>query len=294
MNASVPFASSRRLIVCADDYALSPGVSLGIRELAERGRITATGAMVCMPGWPAEAPALSRLADHLGPRFEVGLHLTLTDQRPLGGMPVVAREGRLPSVGTLIKAALAGLLPLGEIAEELDRQLSAFEAHFGRPPDFIDGHQHVHLLPGVRHRVLGLFHRRLDPARCWLRDCAERLPAVLRRGGVIKATVVSLFLSRGFARAAEQRGIKMNRGFTGFYDPASADLGTRMPDLLRHVRDGSLLMVHPGHVDAALEAVDSLTSPRQTEWDYLAGDGWPALLGRYGLSLADKGLPFSH
>lgn len=294
MSSEQTFHPARRLIVCADDYGLSPGVSLGIRELAERGRITATGAMTCMPAWKVEAPALTVLADRLGSRFEVGLHLTLTDQTPLGEMPVLAPQGKFPGIGSLLKASLARMLPLAEIAEELDRQLDAFKKHFGRMPDFIDGHQHVHLLPGIRQVVLGLFHRRLDAGQCWLRDCGERLPTLLHRGSAVKATVISVLLAHDFAKAAAERGITVNRGFSGFYDPSASSLRERMPALLHHAGDKALLMIHPGHVDAALEAVDTLTTPRQSEWDYLSSDAWPALLAERGITLAPKGTPFSH
>lgn len=293
MSPNHSSSPSRRLIVCADDYGLSPGVSLGIRELAERGRITATGAMTCMPAWRDEAGSLAALADRLGTGFEVGLHLTLTDQQPLGEMSVLAPQGKLPGIGSLLKASLARMLPLAEIAEEAERQLNAFQKHFGRMPDFIDGHQHVHLLPGIRQVVLGLFHRRLDPSQCWLRDCSECLPTVLRRGSAIKATVISVLLAHDFAKAAAARGIAVNRGFTGFYD-TDVGLRDRMPALLRHTGDKALLMVHPGHVDAYLEAVDTLTTPRQSEWDYLASDAWPALLAERRITLAPKGTPFSH
>ncbi|HVI50721.1 MAG TPA: ChbG/HpnK family deacetylase [Candidatus Sulfotelmatobacter sp.] len=284
----------RFLIVCADDYGISPAVSAGIRELAAAGRITATGAMTCMSSWALEAPALRGLSERLGERLEIGLHVTLTDQQPLGEMPVFAPEGRLPPIGALIKASLLRLLPSLEIAEEIERQLSAFEAHFGRAPDFIDGHQHVHLLPGIRQLAMGLFHRRLDPARCWLRDCSDCLPSLLARGGMFKASVVSALLARGFSRQAQERGIVTNRGFTGFYDPVAAPLAERMPSMLRGLRNGSLLMVHPGHVDSSLEAVDSLIRPRQSEWDYLSSDAWPELLARRGLDMAGRGMLFSH
>ena len=124
---TVPFAEPRKtLILCADDYALSPGVSLGIRQLAEAGRISATGAMTCMPYWSSEAPALRALVD----RVQVGLHFTLTDQRPLGPMPHLAADGRFPSVGRLLKRSLLGGMPSAEVAAELERQLDAFEAAF--------------------------------------------------------------------------------------------------------------------------------------------------------------------
>lgn len=277
-------SSLRRLVICADDYGISPAVSLGIRQLAERGRISATGAMTCMPGWASEAPALRPLTD----RIEVGLHFTLTDQQPLTAMPILAPHGRFPSIGALIKASLAHMIPLEEVTEELTFQLNAFEAHFGRPPDFIDGHQHIHLLPGIRSAVLHQFHHRLDPTQCWLRDCSDRPLALMRRGQAVKAGIVAA-LGYGLTKAAHDRGIAVNDGFTGFYDGSVTTLAERFPTLLKGVRDRSLLMVHPGHVDAALEAVDSLIGPRQREWDFLSSDALPPLLALHNITIAGRG-----
>lgn len=276
----------RRLVICADDYAISPAVSAGIRELAVAGRLSATGAMTCMASWPADAPLLKPL----GERVAVGLHFTLTDQAPLGLMPRLAPAGRLPAVGQLIAQGLRGRLPEDEVAAELDRQLDAFEAHFGRPPDFLDGHQHVHLFPGVRRGVLRAFGRRLSAATCWLRDCGDRPAALLARGNALKAGFIAA-LGRSLAVAAQSRGIRMNRGFSGFYDYRRQTLGDALPRLLTGAGDGHLLMVHPGHVDDALAACDPLTAPRQAEWSVLMADELPGILADRGFTIAQRGIP---
>ena len=41
--------SERRIILCADDYGISPAVSAAIRDLIARGRINATSVMVAAP-----------------------------------------------------------------------------------------------------------------------------------------------------------------------------------------------------------------------------------------------------
>jgi predicted glycoside hydrolase/deacetylase ChbG (UPF0249 family) len=271
----------KRLVICADDYAISPAVSEGIRQLAAAGRLSATGAMTCMPAWPAEAPALRRLGDALA----VGLHVTLTDQRPLGPMPRLAPEGRLPDIASLFKRCFLKLLPTAEVVAELGRQLDAFEAHFGRPPDFIDGHQHVHLLPGIRPAILALFERRLDAGRVWLRDCTDRPLSILKRGSAVKASIIAA-LGLPLARAAHAKKIMTNHGFSGFYDSRTASLNDVLARLLIGAEDGHLLMVHPGHVDDALIACDSLTGPRQIEWETLMAADLSARLAALGFTIA--------
>ena len=51
----------RNVILCADDFGLADGVSRGIVELAEMGRLSATGAMTNMPGWRRAAGDLKPL-----------------------------------------------------------------------------------------------------------------------------------------------------------------------------------------------------------------------------------------
>jgi chitin disaccharide deacetylase len=45
-------------------------------------------------------------------------------------------------------------------------------------------------------------------------------------------------------------------------------------------------MCHPGHVDAELEALDSLTQQREREFAYFNSDEFPRVLAEHGLALA--------
>jgi predicted glycoside hydrolase/deacetylase ChbG (UPF0249 family) len=269
-------AKLRPLIVCADDYGIAPGVSRGIRELAEAGRLSATGAMTGMPQWPEAAAAIRPLAD----RIAVGLHFVLTDQTPLGAMPILAPLGQFPTIATLTRLAITGRLPRDEIAAELARQLEAFTAHLGRPPAFIDGHQHAHQLPVVRDLVLDACVR----LGAWVRSCWDRPAAQLRRRSLEGAGVA--WLGRGLHRAAARRGVKSNIGFTGAYPFGQIGLAEALPRMLAATGSRPMLMVHPGHPDAALAAVDSWVGPREGEWAYLAGDGFPSDLAGFGLRVA--------
>ena len=76
--------------------------------------------------------------------------------------------------------------------DELRRQWDAFIESRGRPPDFLDGHQHIHLLPGVRQVVLRLAECALAE-RPYLRLCWDPPRQVLLRGiAVGKALFLSL------------------------------------------------------------------------------------------------------
>jgi hypothetical protein len=268
--------------VCADDYAFTPGVSRAIRELLAARRISATSVMAASEFWPAEAAALNAVSGSA----DIGLHVMLTDQVPLGIMPAFAPSGRLPPMATVYRAGLLRRLPLAEIAAEIERQAEAFMAHFGRPPAHIDGHHHVHQLPGVRDIVVDLASR-LGGGRTWVRCCGERPARILGRGVAPAKALVIGALGGAVQSRARRAGVPVNRGFSGAYDFATE---TRPMDELfaRFVRgagDNMLVMCHPGYADAALAARDAMTTPRVSELEYLLGAGWAALVAEKGLEI---------
>ena len=271
-----------RLVVCADDYALTPGVSRGIRELLEAGRISATSVMTVSPHWPAEAEALRRVAGNA----DIGLHLTLTDQTPIGAMHGFARGGRLPSVKKLIALALARRLPLPDIEAEVARQIGAFLTHYGRPPRYIDGHHHVHQLPGIRAIVIAAA-KRLGDGAVYLRDCHEPGLRVIARSIAISKALLISALGHGFGPAARAAGLMTNSGFLGVYDFAreKRPFGELARRFVSGDADGAILMCHPGYVDADLAARDPMTKAREAELAYFKSDAWPALLAETGVEI---------
>lgn len=287
LSSRFAMADARPVILCADDYGLTAGVSRGIADLLAAGRLSATSCMSATAAWPAAAGDLAGLFG----RADIGLHLTLTRLAPLGPMPRLAPGGRLPDIGTLMQAAMAGRLAppeiRAEIAAELERQLDAFVAATGRPPDFLDGHQHVHILPGIRDVVLDLVGRRLDPRRLYVRSCAERLPAILgRRVAAPKALLLSV-LSRGLRRRCAAAGIATNRGFAGVNGfRAEEDFGTIFRRFLMYPGPLPLVMCHPGIPDAGLSELDDVTDRRRDELDYFAGPRFPIDLAESGSRLA--------
>lgn len=256
-------------MLCADDYGLTPGVSCGIADLLGAGRLSATSCMSLAAAWP---DAAADLAPFFG-RADIGLHLTLTHLEPLGPMPHLAPEGRLPALGDLMRMALARRLDRQEIAAELERQLDAFLAATGRPPDFLDGHQHVHILPVIRDAVIDLIERRLDPRRLYVRSCCEPTRAILRRGVSIPKTLLLSALSRDLAKRCRARGIATNDSFRGVNDfRRDRPFGDLFRRFLMGPADRPLVMCHPGIPDPPLAALDAVTDRRQDELDYLAGD----------------------
>jgi chitin disaccharide deacetylase len=265
----------RGVVLCADDFGLTDGVSRGILDLAGRGRISATSAITTRPHWPAHAPALRAL----GGRVAAGLHLNLTTAAPLGPMPLVAPAGMLPPLQDLLQRAFLGLLRPAEIRAEIDRQLDAFEDAFGAPPAFVDGHQHVHVLPVIRPALLDALKGRGLAGRTWLRDPSDGVVAIVQREVSANKALVVKTLAIGFRRAARAAGFDVNEGFSGFspfdaatppervFERAFLDLGPR-----------PVVMAHPGHADDELARLDPAVESRPAELAYLRSDAFGRLI----------------
>lgn len=228
-----------RLILCADDFALSRLISETIATLAHKGRINAISCMTVCPGWARDVKLLEGLAANV----QVGLHVTLTGEEPLTDMPEYLPDGgRMPDIDPLTAAAMKGNLPLEEIASEIDAQFRAFRKAMGRAPDFVDAHQHSHVLPGIRRLFLDAVQEHAPGA--WIRDCGDRVSAIAARPYRGKA-IGSAYHARGLRSAAARRGIACNSSFAGHYDFRS-DYERVFPSFLRRPGETHLIMCHPG------------------------------------------------
>jgi len=287
-----PAEARRPLVLCADDYGLAPGVDQGILELVAAGRLSATSCMTSLPRWPEAAERLRPWLD----RIDVGLHLTLTDQEPAGAAPRLAPEGRLPSLGRLALALLHDRAARAEAVEQLARQLEAFERTLGRPPDFIDGHQHVHVLPSVRDGVVEAAVRIGRSRPVYLRSLSEPLAEILRRGFERRKALVLALLGRGLHGRAARAGVPTNDSFRGATRFAP---GPGVREEFRRFLSGTgrrpLVMCHPGRVDAELERRDPLTRRREDELAYFASPAFLEDLAEAGVRLARfDGTPVGH
>jgi len=274
----------KAVVLCADDFGLSEGVSRGILDLIAMGRLSATSAMTNCPAWRRCAPALR---DHTG-RVGVGLHLTLTVGAPLGPMPRLAPGGALPNLPDLAAGALRGGLPLEEIEAEIGRQFDAFADAFGRAPDFVDGHQHVHALPRVRRALFAALRRRGCAGSLWLRDPSDRLSAIARRGVAAAKAVQVRALAAGFRRSARRAGFRVNEGFSGFSPFEASAVGATFESAFRYLGPRPVVMCHPGYPDEDLRRLDPVVEVRRDEFDYLASDAFAELLATRKITLAPR------
>ena len=273
----------RRIWLIADDYGMSPAVSAAIRDLLARGRLSGTSVMVPARGF--DTAAVRSLAARRDTQpFAIGLHVTLTAPfRPLSSGFAPLREGAFPPLAALMARALTGRLGGAPFAAEIAAQFAAFAAALGRPPDFVDGHQHVQLLPTVRDALLDAV--RTAAPNAWVRQCGMAV-APLRRLADPKGLLLDT-LSRGLRVRAAARGVRTNPAFAGTYDfAATRPLDALFAGFLDRLPDGGVVMCHPGEVDDELRRLDPVTDQRAREYAYLGGDAFAALLRAQDITLA--------
>ena len=269
-------ASRRRTVcLCVDDFGLDGGINEAVLTLVQKKRIGATGCMVDGPAWAEGAVQLRALPPA---QLDVGLHVDLTETRLQG-----ARSGQKTPLRALIIASYRGQLDAAWLAGEVARQFDLFEQHMQRPPDFVDGHQHVHQLPQVRDALFAELLRRCpeQATRPWLRCTrpALRGTGVLGAGAVnaLKAQVIAWLGASAFAAQAAQHGFAMNRALAGVYgfDVDAHRYQQLLAVWLQRSRHGDVLMCHPS---TSVVPGDAIASARCMEYQVLASDHFDDLL----------------
>jgi chitin disaccharide deacetylase len=228
---------TRRLIVNADDFGLTPGVSAGILAAHRHGIVSSTTVLATAT---IDAQSLSLLRDSgLG----VGLHVNLTLGRPLSGA-----RSLVDGAGRFVRDPrhAAARADAKDVEREVTAQIEKFTSLLRRPPTHLDTHHHVGLLAPVARVVL---------------DAARRLGVPVRS-------------QDEWARArAVTAGLRTADHFFGESGPGPYWSLARTVAALRALPLGvSEFMSHPGWCDDAL-AYSRYGRQRETE---MVGLGTPA------------------
>jgi len=288
----------RNLIVNADDLGWTEGVNRGIAEAHRNGIVTSASLL-------ANGRAFAGGVELAGamPGLRVGVHLNLSE-----GESVAAREqvkslvneaGMLAGgpESLLLRLARRGLL-LEEAEREWDAQIRKVRGA-GIQPTHLDGHKHVHMLPGLFEIALRLAKRHgIGAVRVALESSnlraalatgrEHRISVVMKQG--VQARGLKL-LARDAREQADRMGIATTDYFCGI---AQTGEMTRegVTRLLRSLPEGTTeLMCHPGFVDAELgKSATRLQASRGMEVEILTDTGIRNLVASQGIRLIDYGL----
>jgi predicted glycoside hydrolase/deacetylase ChbG (UPF0249 family) len=268
---------SKSLIVNADDYGRTPGVSAGIREAHLYGIVSSASVMLNMPAVGEDL----QLALRDCPRLGLGVHLVLTS-----GTPLLPSE-KVPSL-TAGKAVFPGQeeqiarlhdLHPAQVHAEWQAQVEQFIAFTGRAPDHFDLHHHISYLSAPLLRIMLEFSRKYG--------CPIRLPRVTQGGEALSGLPDGLILNiQTFtARLLKEFAPRHPDAFYGsFYDhEATREV---LMQLLSSLPEGSTeLMCHPGYADASLLSGSSYSRQRERELALLTNPEIIALIEQQGIQL---------
>jgi predicted glycoside hydrolase/deacetylase ChbG (UPF0249 family) len=182
--------SETLLVVNADDFGLSSGVSRGIVRAHRDGVVTSTSVLGNCDDI-AGASALLAGAPELG----VGVHLTLVGGRPVAAaasLPTLTNaDGGFPAhADEFFKAWVRGRIEVSEIEREFDAQVARLLAA-GLHLDHLNTHRHLGFVPAVgrameavarKHGIPGIRSAVERPTLAWLADPSRGLEASLLTG----------------------------------------------------------------------------------------------------------------
>jgi hopanoid biosynthesis associated protein HpnK len=273
----------KQLIVNADDLGLTPAVNRGVVRAFQDGIVTSASLLVTGSAFE-EAVALARQ----NPKLDVGLHLTLVEERAVLGpdaLPTLVDEtGRFPLTSAeFIRRAILGGINWLEVEHEIAAQIALFQ-ETGLRLSHLDSHQHVHMFPPV-FQIVRRLARRVEsvwirnPIGPWRKSPDTPMGRWLRLLG-LNLTTLSARAFQGRPRP------QMPDAMYGF--EASGCLTRRaLEQILQKIPNGLYeLVCHPGEDDAD-------TRRRYSHWDYhwaeelkaLTAPETRAILNEHGIAL---------
>lgn len=252
----------KKIILCADDFGLSPGICQGILKLVQMQRLSAVSCMVNNDHFPSYAQELQALHQQV----QIGLHFNLTE----GSLLSKPAQSCFGLNELLIKTHL-GLLRPSFIEHEFNAQLDRYLQIMGVLPDFIDGHQHVHQFPQIRSIILKIYKQRLSDKTRYIRST---YPALTLAEYQLKGSILAYSGGKNLHAALKKKNIPHNSHFTGVYDFANnTDYRSLFNRWLSLVSGPTLMMCHPGEGQLA---GDPIADTRIIEMNYFSSDDFLA------------------
>lgn len=257
----VSFKPKKSIFICADDFGMSDSINEAIVELLDKNRIS--GASCLVEGESFNPKIISKHSKRLG------LHLNFCNKN---SFPIFLIQGIFYS------------LSFEKIITKLKHQLELYQEAFNAKPNFIDGHQHVHILPKVRKAIVCALNEMDEDNKPWIRSI---YPMINERPS-FKTILLSL-LSINFNALLQKEKIFSNKGFAGISSLShKSNIRTQMRFWLKNLKEGGVLMCHPG---TKVKNPTQLEQRRFLEFSYLSSEEFMYDCTEFGITIQkDLGL----
>ena len=269
--------SASRAIINADDFGESTEITRGIAACIDAGRLTSTTILANMP----DTEEALRWAAERGRTTSFGVHLNLCEGLPLtAARTLTGGDGRFHRKRVQALRALARRLDLADVEAELRAQIARVR-DAGVDISHLDGHKHLHQLPGVGAVAAELAREcGLERVRCthedrfWPRGIAPSagLSRLLRRA-----------LARRFEPQLARRGLRWPARTLDLADVMRAPSRDERLELLRHPTGTMEIFCHPS--EAGASPPDRRSASRAAECEFLLSDEFAGLLRDADVSL---------
>lgn len=271
---------SRYLIVNADDFGHTAGVSEGILRAHKEGIVTSTSVMI---NKPAAAESI-RLAQRDAPTLGLGLHLNLTSGKPVlpaENIPDLAQaDGSFHRPPSLMPQLAT--IDMSQVERELRAQVDRFVRQAGTAPDHLDSHHNsTYMSPKIVSLMLQLAMELGVPVR-------NSFPTVeyLQEDPSAEITPQD---AREIAQLVAASHVRMPDHFVyHFYDERTT-LGDLLNELVDVPEGVTELMCHPAVVDEALRASSDYAERRGGELAALTHPSVRELITAEGIELISFG-----
>ncbi len=254
----------RRVIVNADDFGFSLGITDGILRAHREGIVTSTTVAANLPGAEEAVGRIAEVRD-----LAVGVHLNVSQGTPLSreGERLADRDGVMQRSGMgVILECMRDPSLLDAIQGECDAQIRWVLDH-GITPTHLDTHRHAHAYGPIFSRVAELarrYHIR------FVRRCREVLPRCGWTRAPLKQRCVSHLVSF-FGKSQVRRSPEL-LGTLGTWGLAHTGLIDR-EWLIRAARvlpvGATEIMTHPGFAGDVDRRLTRLIESRKCELEAL-------------------------
>jgi hopanoid biosynthesis associated protein HpnK len=277
----------RFVIVNADDFGLCRGVNMAVEESHKKGILTSATLMANMPS-AVEAIEIAKKTPSLG----VGVHLNLTDGRPLSDDESVdcLRNASGEFAHSPWKLALKSLLSKNirkAVGTELAAQVK-WVIDRGIKPTHLDSHKHMHAFPTIFSIVCELARQFGIKAIRWTFEPAKMglgFPRSTRQGKRRSAMV------RTMARINRRQNSKFfaNNMLLGISHTGRMDHNFFRAVTLNPLGPVAEVMTHPGYAEGLDPSKTRLIDQRKLEAETLCSERTKSYFDASGIRLIHYG-----
>jgi predicted glycoside hydrolase/deacetylase ChbG (UPF0249 family) len=278
----------KRLIINADDFGWSVGISDGILHAHKAGVVTSASLMA---NQPASDYAIARLKTF--PNLGVGVHLNLCDGRPVlppsDVQSLVRADGTFYPACEMMSRITRWQVSPGEIEREFRAQIQWIELR-GVHPTHADSHQHLHLYPCV----VRAFRRAVEAEgiRCVRAPRHEHWPKNGHIGGPYGGPIYRRLVMTAYVQWLQEvvlRDLKLPDSCLVYHPRYRASLDLLCigwTEALANVPAGTYeLACHPGQSEAGFSESDTFGARRELELQILTDLKFRGVIEASGIEL---------